>query len=80
MTDVKDDLTEVMALLVDEPREIGVSESSGPNGPRWEASVADADLGKVIGRQGRTARALRRVLAARATHGDPLWELKILDN
>lgn len=80
MADVKNDLAEVMALLVDEPREIDIAERSGPDGPRLEASVADADLGKVIGRQGRTARALRRVLAARATHGDPLWELKILDN
>jgi len=80
MPDVRDDLTQVMALLVDEPREVAVNQAEGDQGPQLEARVADSDLGKVIGRQGRTARALRCVLAARAAHGDRPLELKILDN
>lgn len=80
MSGISDDLAEVLTLLVDSPREVTISEGSGEDGPRLEVGVGDGDLGKVIGRQGRTARALRRVLAARASHGGSLWELKILDS
>lgn len=80
MSDLRDDLTQVLALLVDEPREVSVRESEGDHGPQLEVQVADQDLGKVIGRQGRTARALRCVLAARSVRGEQPWELKILDN
>lgn len=78
--EINDDLAEVLALIVDEPREVVIREGSGDQGPRLDVSVAEGDLGKVIGRQGRTARALRRLLAARATHGETPWELKILDD
>ena len=80
MSEIRNDLTEVLALLVDEPREVVVSEGDGDRGPQLDARVADGDLGKVIGRQGRTARAIRCVIAARASHGEEPWELKILDN
>lgn len=76
----RDDLAQVLALLVDEPREVIVGEADGDRGPQLEVEVADGDLGKVIGRQGRTARALRCVLAARATGGERPLELRILDN
>ncbi len=80
MAGIRDDLSEVVTLLVDEPREVVITEGSGDQGPRLDLSVAEGDLGKVIGRQGRTARALRRVLAARASRGETPWELKILDD
>lgn len=80
MPDVRDDLTQVLTLLVDEPRDVAVREASGGYEPQLEVRVHDSDLGKVIGRQGRTARALRCVLAARSAGGDPPWDLKILDN
>jgi predicted RNA-binding protein YlqC (UPF0109 family) len=80
MSDVRDDLTQVLALLVDEPREVVVTEADGDRGPQLEAQVAEGDLGKVIGRQGRTARALRCVLGARAESGEQPLELKILDD
>ena len=80
MAEIRDDLTQVLALLVDEPREVAVSEADGDYGPILEVQVADGDLGKVIGRQGRTARALRCVLAARSASGERPSELKILDN
>ena len=80
MSEVRDDLGQVLALLVDEPRDVVVREADGDFGPHLEVQVADGDLGKVIGRQGRTARALRCVLAARSTHGEKPWDLKILDN
>lgn len=80
MSEVRDDLGQVLALLVDEPRDVVVREADGDVGSHLEVQVADGDLGKVIGRQGRTARALRCVLSARATHGEKPLDLKILDN
>lgn len=80
MSEIRDDLAQVLALLVDEPREVVVSEAGGDQGPYLEVRVADGDLGKVIGRQGRTARALRCVLAARSGHGERPLDLRILDN
>lgn len=80
MSDLRQEITGVLSLLVDEPKEVDVREGEGEKGPCLEVSVADGDLGKVIGRQGRTARALRRLLVARAAHGGEPWELKILDN
>lgn len=50
--------------LVDEPDSVQVTEHEQGNTTRLELRVAQPDLGKVIGRQGRTARALRTVLAA----------------
>lgn len=79
MSEIRDDLAQVLALLVDEPRDVAVTEAD-EDGPTLEVQVADGDLGKVIGRQGRTARALRCVLAARAGRGERPRDLKILDN
>jgi hypothetical protein len=61
------DLIEYLAkALVDNPEEVRVAEVEGDKATVLELSVAKSDLGKVIGRQGKTARALRTVLAAAA--------------
>jgi hypothetical protein len=61
------DLIEYLAkALVDNPEEVRVVEVEGDKATVLELSVAKGDLGKVIGRQGKTARALRTVLAAAA--------------
>jgi len=62
------ELIEFLAkALVDHPEAVEVREVEGEKTTIIELKVADDDLGKVIGRQGRTARALRTVLAAAAT-------------
>lgn len=53
--------------LVDHPEEVEVEEISEPDALVFELKVAEQDLGKVIGKQGRTARALRTILNANAT-------------
>jgi predicted RNA-binding protein YlqC (UPF0109 family) len=59
------DLVEFMAkALVNEPDAVAVREAGGDNGSVLELRVAPGDLGKVIGRQGRTARSLRTIVAA----------------
>lgn len=50
--------------LVDHPEEVVVEEVDEPDALVFELKVAEQDLGKVIGKQGRTAKALRTVLSA----------------
>ena len=50
--------------LVDNPEEVQVSEVEGEQTTVVELKVAKEDLGKVIGKQGRTARAMRTILSA----------------
>jgi predicted RNA-binding protein YlqC (UPF0109 family) len=69
----------VVRLLVDQPEKVEIQERVHGEQDTLELRVAEADLGKVIGRQGRTARALRQFLAARGAKGGREWELRILD-
>jgi predicted RNA-binding protein YlqC (UPF0109 family) len=62
------ELVEYIAkALVDEPGEVKVAEVEGERVTVIELRVAASDLGKVIGKQGRTARAIRTILTANAT-------------
>jgi predicted RNA-binding protein YlqC (UPF0109 family) len=62
------ELVEYIArALVDEPGEVQVAEVEGERVTVIELRVAQTDLGKVIGKQGRTARAIRTILNANAT-------------
>ncbi len=61
---MKDLITYIAKALVDSPEEVSVSEVEGNQTSVLELKVAKEDLGKVIGRQGRTARAMRTILGA----------------
>lgn len=62
------DLVEYIArALVDLPEDVVVGEISGEQTSVIELKVAKSDLGKVIGKQGRTARAMRTILTAAST-------------
>jgi predicted RNA-binding protein YlqC (UPF0109 family) len=62
------ELIEFMArALVDNPDKVKVSEIEGEQTSVIELRVAKEDLGKVIGKQGRTARAMRTILSAAST-------------
>ncbi|MBW1752495.1 MAG: KH domain-containing protein [Deltaproteobacteria bacterium] len=54
----------IAQALVDNPDEVAVSEVEGNQTSVLELKVAKEDLGKVIGKQGRTARAMRTILGA----------------
>jgi predicted RNA-binding protein YlqC (UPF0109 family) len=54
----------IAKALVDKPEEVMVREVEGEQTSVLELSVAREDLGKVIGKQGRTARAIRTLLGA----------------
>ncbi|HEY4708010.1 MAG TPA: KH domain-containing protein [Thermodesulfobacteriota bacterium] len=62
------ELIELIAkALVDRPDDVRVVEVEGERTSVIELSVAKEDLGKVIGKQGRTARAIRTILTAAST-------------
>ena len=54
----------ITKLLVDNPEEVSVTEIEGEQTSVIELKVAKEDLGKIIGKQGRTARAMRTILGA----------------
>ena len=57
--------------LVDRPEEVEVEEIAEPDALVFELKVAEEDLGKVIGKQGRTAKALRTILSAASAKTRP---------
>ncbi|ACV69308.1 KH domain-containing protein [Desulfohalobium retbaense] len=74
------DLVEYVAKsLVDVPEAVEVKEIEGEQTTVIELKVAKEDLGKVIGRQGRTARALRTILGAASTKAQKRAVLEILE-
>ena len=57
-------LTFVAKSLVDHPEQVRVQKTEGPEGVILELNVAEEDMGKVIGKQGRIAKAIRSVVKA----------------
>ena len=65
--------------LVDTPDAVNVTLTEGEDAVTVELAVASSDLGKVIGKQGRTARAMRTVLAAAAARKNLRSRLEIIE-
>ncbi|MEJ2729996.1 MAG: KH domain-containing protein [Deltaproteobacteria bacterium] len=61
---MKDLINYIAQALVDHPQEVSVTEVEGNQTSVLELKVAKEDLGKVIGKQGRTAHAMRTILGA----------------
>ena len=74
------DLVEFLARsLVDKPDDVQVDELDDRGVTVYELTVDQEDLGKVIGRQGRTARAIRTILGSAGSKNNRRYELDILD-
>lgn len=65
--------------LVDEPDAVRVESVPGPEATVLRLHVAPADVGKVIGRQGRIARALRTVVRTGGARADTRYVLEIVE-
>jgi len=61
---MKDLINYIAQALVDHPEQVSVNEIEGRQTSVLELKVAKEDIGKVIGKQGRTARAMRTILNA----------------
>ena len=73
------ELVEVIAKsLVDSPEEVVVTETEENDAILLELKVAPADMGKVIGRQGRIAKAIRTVVKAASSRGEKKVVVDIL--
>ena len=73
------ELLEVIAKkLVDNPGAVSVTESPADKGVVLELRVAQADMGKVIGKQGRIARAIRTLVKAAAIHEEKKVTVEIV--
>lgn len=74
------DLVEYIAkILVDSPDQVEVNMIEGEKSTMLELKVAPEDIGKVIGKQGRIAKAIRTVLSAASVRSGKRVVLEILD-
>jgi hypothetical protein len=74
------ELVELIAKsLVDDPDKVQVSQLEGEQSSILELKVAPEDLGKVIGKQGRTARAIRIILGAAGMKLKRRFSLEIIE-
>ena len=69
----------IAQALVDNPDQVSVSEVEGNQTSVLELKVAKEDLGKVIGKQGRTARAMRTILSAASAKVKKRTVLEIIE-
>jgi predicted RNA-binding protein YlqC (UPF0109 family) len=76
---VKEMIEFVVRSLVDNPNAVDVKEVVGERTTVYELRVGEGDLGKVIGKNGRTVRALRALLAAAATKAGKRAVLEVVE-
>ena len=76
---MKELVVTVCKSLVDNPEEVFVTQIDGEQTTILELRVAQSDLGKVIGKQGRTARAIRTILAAAGMKQRRRFNLEIIE-
>ena len=76
---MKELLTYIIQSLVDNPDQVTVDEHSSSGGTVFEVRVADGDMGKVIGRQGRIVRQIRVLMKAVAQRQGKKVSVEILD-
>lgn len=76
---MKELIEHIARALVDKPSEVRVAEVEGEKTTVLELRVAREDLGKVIGKQGKTARAMRTILSAAGTKLGKRCVLEILE-
>jgi len=76
---MKDLITEIVQAIVDRPEEVSVNEVGGDHTIVLELSVAKSDMGKVIGKRGRMAEAIRAILSAASVKARKRYILEIME-
>ena len=79
MAGMKNLVEDIAKALVDTPEEVSVRQIEGEQVTVLELRVAPSDLGKVIGKQGRTARSIRTLLGAAGMKLNRRFTLEILE-
>jgi hypothetical protein len=76
---MKDTVEMIVKSLVDDVEAVDVRAIEGGSTVRIEVRVAESDMGKLIGRQGRTVRALRAILHAASMKANRRFNLEIVE-
>jgi len=76
---MKELVEDIAKALVDNDGEVAVTEVPGEQATVLELKVAPGDLGKVIGKQGRTARSIRAILSAAGVKVNRKFTLEIVE-
>jgi len=79
-TDVKQLITAIVQALVDRPEQVQIKEVIGEHAHVLELSVAKEDLGKVIGKGGAHASAIRTIMAAASGKEKKRYILEIIEH
>ncbi len=77
--DMKSLIEQIAKALVDKPEEVSIAEVEGEKTSVFELRVAKDDIGKIIGKQGNTARAIRTIISAAGTKLGKRCVLEILE-
>jgi len=76
---MKDLITAILKALVDQPEEVSVKEIGGSHTIVLEVRVAKTDMGKAIGKRGKTAQAIRTILSAASGKAGKRYMLEIVE-
>jgi predicted RNA-binding protein YlqC (UPF0109 family) len=76
---MKDLVTEIVQAIVDHPEEVSVTEIAAEHTSVLELRVAKSDMGKVIGKRGRMAQAIRAILNAASGKARKRYVLEIVE-
>ncbi|MFC2076804.1 KH domain-containing protein [candidate division KSB1 bacterium] len=79
MSQLRDLVESIVKSLVDSPDEVDIREIEGERTTVYELRVGEGDLGKVIGKHGRTAHSIRVLLGAAATKQGKKVVMEILE-
>jgi hypothetical protein len=76
---MKEMIERIARALVDQPEQVSVKEVGGPHTAILELTVAKVDIGKIIGKQGRTVGALRTLVSAVSAKSKKRTVLEVLE-
>ena len=76
---MKESLEALISSLVSEPSEVSINQVDGDKSIVFEVKVANSDMGKVIGREGRIAKAIRTIMKALAAKEGKKVSVEFID-
>jgi len=76
---MKEVLTTIIESLVDDKESISIKEVEGEKNTIYEVKVADSDMGKVIGKEGRIAQSIRLIMKALAAKQNKKVSIEFID-
>lgn len=76
---MKESLEAIITSLVNEPSEVSINQVDGEKSIVFEVKVANSDMGKVIGKEGRIAKAIRTIMKALAAKEGKKVSVEFID-